>query len=782
MSMVDPAPDRPDTGTSPDALALPETARGSAVSRALVAILITVLLCLINRALSTGLPQPWPLWPAAGVALAFSWRYGYRWALPPLLGALPFALAQSNSALDSAALLLGVLAGPLLGVLVLQRFERWHPAQSATQSSLRFIGVILCVTAPVTMLTSVLLGRLATVGLPVSRLADFPIGLPALGMWLAGLTSLLLVTPVVLALLDLRPQGASQARVDSARWFDLPCVSMAMAMGLLMVSLTLSGQSAFGQIALFAVFPLMLWSALRNEARSHALTLFLVALPFLASSIHALRRQASTEIEFLWLGAQMCALLACATGCAIVAQALEADRLQALENTLRLGREDADTGLLNDRGLIAEMQTALGNPERPALGLIGLQVGNLAALRELCGPLEVARLESRISTVLKEALAVRPATSRQIAARWAGERFLMMTSAATVSELRLIGRDLYSRLAGEPFNGPHDSISLQISVGGILVEPGTLVQAEECLAVLDEAIVIASSVRDPQLFVEPLSQSMLASRRAQQDRTEQLREAIREGRLEIYAQPLVDPDAPEGSLAYEILTRLRDRDGELIQPPEFMPLALKAQLLAKLDRAVIHRVFEWLATHPQALARTWRCAINLSGPSLDDPGLAGFIREMRRTHDIPADRIVFEITENSAIRHASTASRLVDELKAEGFGIALDDFGTGLATFEYLKRFPLDYLKIDGSFIRNLTEDGLDEEIVMSTLRVARKLNLRAVAEHVQTEAVHLRLQALGVRYLQGDLFGRAAPIQSLFDSSWPIELASHRGRNTEDR
>lgn len=526
----------------------------------------------------------------------------------------------------------------------------------------------------------------------------------------------------------------------------------------------------------------MLWSALRNEARSHAITLFLVALPFLASSIHALRHQASSEVEFLWLGAQLCALLACATGSAIIAQALDADRLRALDNARRLGREDADTGLLNDRGLIVEMQSALTDPERPSLGLIGLQVGNFSALRELCGPLEVARLESCIAAVIRDALAKRPTDMGQVAARWTADRFLMMTPASTVADLRLLGRDLYSRLIGEPFAGPHDTVSLQISVGGILIETGTLVQAEECLAVLDDAIAIAASVRDPQLFVEPLSQTMLASRRAQQDRTEQLREAIRDGRLEIHAQPVIDPDAPEGSLAYEILTRLRDRDNELIQPPEFMPLAVKAQLLAKLDRAVIHRVFEWLATHPQALARTWRCAINLSGPSLDDPGLAGFIRDMRRTHDIPADRIVFEITESSAIRHASNATHLVDELKADGFGIALDDFGTGLATFEYLKRFPLDYLKIDGSFIRNLTEDGLDEEIVLSTLRVANKLNLRAVAEHVQTEAVHQRLQELGVRYLQGDLFGRAIPIQSLFDPNWPIDLASRRTRGTENQ
>jgi len=149
---------------------------------------------------------------------------------------------------------------------------------------------------------------------------------------------------------------------------------------------------------------------------------------------------------------------------------------------------------------------------------------------------------------------------------------------------------------------------------------------------------------------------------------------------------------------------------------------------------------------------------------MSDGAFAEFIREQRLLHNIPADRVVFEITESEAIRNPAAASRLVDDLKSQGFCIALDDFGTGLATFEYLKRFPLDYVKIDGSFIRNLTTNAIDEEIVMSTIRVARRLNLRTVAEHVHNESVHTRLRELGVVYLQGDLFGAARPIDSIFD------------------
>ena len=178
---------------------------------------------------------------------------------------------------------------------------------------------------------------------------------------------------------------------------------------------------------------------------------------------------------------------------------------------------------------------------------------------------------------------------------------------------------------------------------------------------------------------------------------------------------------------------------------------------------MIHRAFEWLASNPASLAATWRCSINLAGATMSDGAIADYIREQRSRFGIPAEKIVFEITESEAIRNPAAASRLVDDLKEQGFRIALDDFGTGLATFEYLKRFPLDYVKIDGSFIRNLMTNPIDEEIVISTIRVAARLKLRTVAEHVHSAAVYERLTELGVTYLQGDFFGKPIPLREFF-------------------
>jgi EAL domain-containing protein (putative c-di-GMP-specific phosphodiesterase class I) len=161
--------------------------------------------------------------------------------------------------------------------------------------------------------------------------------------------------------------------------------------------------------------------------------------------------------------------------------------------------------------------------------------------------------------------------------------------------------------------------------------------------------------------------------------------------------------------------------------------------------------------------RTEKCSINLSGSSMVDPTIAAFVRQQRMTYNIPASKVVFEIAESEAIRNPAAASRLLEDLKADGHGIAMDNFGAGLATFEYLRRFPLDYLKIDGSFIRNIGTSPIDEELVTSTIRVARRLNIRSVAEHVHSQPVLDRLQQLGVDHVQGELIGAPRPLAELF-------------------
>ncbi len=715
--------------------------------RALLVAVLAFALCLLAQIVSRGDAVRLLFWPATGVAFAFGWRYGPAWTVPAALGALAYGVLAYRDAALAAAAAAATLAGSVLPVLALRRLRDWKPADYRLEAVVRFLASTLLIGAPA--IGVVVVG--AAGASPLT--AHIPAADAFLAAWLAGALGTLLVAPAVLAWLDdALPQAEHGERPVTA--FDLPGVVLALALSGLSLLVSSFGRIEHAYLLQFLFFPILAWTAIRMDERANALTLLLSALPLLAA--RAWQVPPTGEAPHRAVEAAM--LVLCAALVALVLQAVAADRRLALLRVARQARQDMTTGLLNDRGLLAEFGDRLASAQRPDFGLIGVHLTNFDSVSDLCGTIPSMQLEQAAAGLLLRQ------PGAQFGARLSAGRYALVVEAATVAQVRTVAREIYSQLAGQRFSTEHGNLRLQACVGGLLVDRHALINSEDCLASLADALAIAASVRDPQLFVEPLSQMMIDSRRTHQSKLEHIREAVRETRLELYAQPVVDPEAPEGTISYEVLTRLLGRDGSLIQPPEFLTLAVQAQMSVPLDRAVVGRAFEWLATHPAALARTHKCSINLSGATMSDGAIAEFIRQQRALYDLPAERIVFEITESEAIRNPSAASRLVDDLKSQGFGIALDDFGTGLATFEYLKRFPLDYVKIDGSFIRNLTTSPIDEEIVMSTVRVARRLRLRTIAEHVHSPHVHERLREIGVEYLQGDLFGSPQPIDTLFE------------------
>lgn len=710
---------------------------------------------MVARLVSQGDAVRLLLWPAAGVAFAFGWRYGPAWTLPAGLGALVWGLISlPHPALAATAAVVTVL-GATAAILLLRRINDWKPAEYRLESIVRFLSVTMLVGAPL----DAAVATFAVVGL--KTFPDLHAIHVFMGGWLVAALGMLLVAPAVLAWIDDATPDADTGEMP-LQVFDVSGVLMTLLVAGASLLLSRIGQHEYAHMLVYFCFPIVAWSSVRMSERSNALTLLLSALPLLATRGYQVTLQGAGFERAL----EASVLLFCAIVVGLVLQAVAADRRLALQRVARQARQDLTTGLLNDRGLLVEFGERLASPQRPNFGLIGVHLTNFDSVSDLCGTIQSIQLEQSVSALLLRQHQV------QFAARLSAGRYAMVVNADTVAQVRSVAREVYSQLAGQRFATEHGSLRLQVCVGGLLIDRQALINSEDCLSSLADALAIAASVRDPQLFVEPLSQLMIDSRRAHQGKIEHIRDAVRETRLELYAQPMIDPDAPDGQLSYEVLTRLRDRDGTLIQPPEFLTLAVQAQMSVPFDRAVIKRAFEWLATNPEKLARTFKCSINLSGATMCDGAIAEYIRQQRALYAVPPEKVVFEITESEAIRNPSAASRLVDELKSQGFSIALDDFGTGLATFEYLKRFPLDYLKIDGSFIRNLTTNPIDEEIVLSTVRVARRLNLRTIAEHVHSEPIYDRLRELGVDYLQGNLFGKARPIDELF------EAADRTGRN----
>ena len=720
---------------------------------------LSLLLCAVAQLISAGSAWKLLIWPSAAVGFAFAWYHGLRWLPVAAAGAGLWALAATQD--PRYALILGAasMLGPWQAIRLLRRLADWKPPEYRLDSVSRFLAMSLLVSAPINAL---LFGGLVYT-FQIAPLHQYGVTQLLLSAWLADVLGMLLVCPALLSLLRPARLTADEEEVaaDAASpRFSILTVLVVLGIAALAYVLHRLGQGHYAGLVLFAVFVPMIWAAASQATgRADAYTLLLAGLPLLASRAYAV-----TDVHGMGFGetVSVSLLLCCAVLAAQLLQALAADRSLALVRMSRQARQDMSTGLLNDRGMIAELTDRLASPNRPRYGLIGLYISNYDAIHDLCGTVEAMQLEQATAQLLIQQ------NGTQLAARLSAGRYTMLIHAETVSQVRAVARESYTQLSGQVFQTEHGSIRLQCHIGGLLLDPNSQISSEDCLSALSDAQAIAASVRDPQLFVEPLSQTMIDARRAHQKKIEHIRDAIRNDRIELYAQPLIDPEAPSQMRSYEVLTRLRDKDGQLIRPPEFLTLASQAQMSVPLDRGVIRLAFEWLAANPEALALTWKCSINLAGATMSDDTIADFIREQRANNAIPAAKVVFEITESEAIRNPAAASRLVDDLKAQGFGIALDDFGTGLATFEYLKRFPLDYLKIDGSFVRNLMTNPIDEEIILSTVRVAKRLKLRTVAEHVHNAAIYERLTDLGVSYLQGDFFGKAMPLAEMFERQAP--------------
>ena len=720
---------------------------------------LSLLLCAVAQLISAGSAWKLLIWPSAAVGFAFAWYHGLRWLPVAAAGAGLWALAATQD--PRYALILGAasMLGPWQAIRLLRRLADWKPPEYRLDSVSRFLAMSLLVSAPINAL---LFGGLVYT-FQIAPLHQYGVTQLLLSAWLADVLGMLLVCPALLALLRPARLAADEEEVaaDAASpRFSILTVLVVLGIAALAYVLHRLGQGHYAGLVLFAVFVPMIWAAASQATgRADAYTLLLAGLPLLASRAYAV-----TDTHGAGFGetVSVSLLLCCAVLAAQLLQALAADRSLALVRMSRQARQDMSTGLLNDRGMIAELTDRLASPNRPRYGLIGLYISNYDAIHDLCGTVEAMQLEQATAQLLIQQ------NGTQLAARLSAGRYTMLIHAETVAQVRAVAREIYTQLSGQVFQTEHGSIRLQCHIGGLLLDPNSQISSEDCLSALSDAQAIAASVRDPQLFVEPLSQTMIDARRAHQKKIEHIRDAIRNDRIELYAQPLIDPEAPSQMRSYEVLTRLRDKDGQLIRPPEFLTLASQAQMSVPLDRGVIRLAFEWLAANPEALALTWKCSINLAGATMSDDTIADFIREQRANNAIPAAKVVFEITESEAIRNPAAASRLVDDLKAQGFGIALDDFGTGLATFEYLKRFPLDYLKIDGSFVRNLMTNPIDEEIILSTVRVAKRLKLRTIAEHVHNAAIYERLTDLGVSYLQGDFFGKAMPLAEMFERQAP--------------
>jgi diguanylate cyclase (GGDEF)-like protein len=255
-----------------------------------------------------------------------------------------------------------------------------------------------------------------------------------------------------------------------------------------------------------------------------------------------------------------------------------------------------------------------------------------------------------------------------------------------------------------------------------------------------------------------------------------INEALDENRFELHFQAIVPTRKNHSHHHYEILVRMIDESGKLVMPGDFLPTVEKYNFARRLDRWVINNVFTWLGNKPEHVKNLELCSINLSGNTLTDPDIAHFIMQHFNDYDISPEKICFEITETAAISNFDIAMKFISSIKKLGCRFALDDFGSGLSSFAYLKKLPVDYLKIDGQFVKDMTNDLIDYEIVKSINGIGHAMNMKIIAEYVENEKIFSSLKLLGVDYAQGYGIGKPMPLEQFNECDCPEIVRSGHG------
>ncbi len=303
--------------------------------------------------------------------------------------------------------------------------------------------------------------------------------------------------------------------------------------------------------------------------------------------------------------------------------------------------------------------------------------------------------------------------------------------------------------------------SLQLTASiGIATAPFVAESASGLLTIAEVASRGAKERGGNQAVVFESVDASMIQRRSDAEQVGYLQRALLESKFTLYAQEIRPLDKDVTSRRFEILLRLHGDGGELVPPQRFLSAAERYQMMAALDRWVVNNTLDALARASGSLEISLSSfAINISAQSLSEPEFIEHVEQAIIDSGVPPDMLCFELTETAMVRHFERAQHFVHRLQKRGCRVALDDFGTGYSSFAYLKHLPVQYLKIDGAFVRDLLENRLSQAIVSAVVRIADVMGAATVGEHVENELVQQKLAGLGVDYAQGFHFHRPEPL-----------------------
>ena len=421
------------------------------------------------------------------------------------------------------------------------------------------------------------------------------------------------------------------------------------------------------------------------------------------------------------------------------------DRKKAHELITYQAKHDLLTGLNNRyeferraNELLADLKN-----ENAEHALCYLDLDQFKVINDTCGHMAGDELLRQIGTVLKDAI-----SGRDILARLGGDEFGVLLEHCSISDAQRVTTSILKAIQEYQFIWEDRIFRLGVSIGLVPITQYTN-NLTDLMRDADAACYTAKNKGRNCIHVSTPDDMEIAHHYGQLQWVTRINEALENDAFVLFGQPIVSVGGDNEKYC-EILLRMENKDGSLIPPGEFLPAAERYNLASQIDYWVIKNALILLKEHPSIFNTYSSFSINLSGEFIAKPETMEYIREQLKASGIKGENITFEVTETAAISNLIYANELISSVKELGCKFSLDDFGSGLSSFGYLKRLPVDYLKIDGLFVRDIVRDKIDLSMVKAINEVGHLMGMRTIAEYVEDQSILDCLKDINVDFAQG--------------------------------
>lgn len=413
---------------------------------------------------------------------------------------------------------------------------------------------------------------------------------------------------------------------------------------------------------------------------------------------------------------------------------------------------DGTTGLLNRQAF--EEQLPEFASQAKSLAVCYLDLEQFKLINDSCGHTAGDRMLAMVARAIQSCLG-----PQELVARLGGDEFALVICNRSALAVTQLLKQIITQVSLQVLHNKNGNYKVGLSIG-VAFGRAPYIDAQELLKDADIACIAAKAKGANQIHIYDDKDKELSYQRNAPKWAVRIAQAIEENELLLYYQPIRGLSANSKRQRMEILLRIQDPSGRILPPAQFIAAAERFKLMPEIDKEVIRKAFLWLSLN-SPLWQDHCISINLSGNSLGAEGMVEYIAKQQQIFDIPSQCVCFEITETTAIQNRHRGMEMLRQLRKLGFSFALDDFGSGFASYGYLRELPVDYVKIDGCFVKNLAVNAKDYAIVKSIQDVCRVMGIETVAEFVENQEIIDRLQTIGINYAQGYAIGRPQPLAS---------------------